>query len=153
MHAESRFSTTTFRTRKGKRMKTYLLRIMLPVLAFAALALTAKAQDSDQLTVTIPYEFVVGNKTLPAGTYRLNHVSDLSDSALVLSSFENRTGVVVLPSVWESARAGKAGLIFEHLDGQYFLTRIDTAEHVFAIPVSKSALLLASKKSNQNSAG
>ena len=133
-------------------MKKYFLRTMVPLFAFAALALTAKAQVSDQLTVNVPYAFVVGSKTLPAGTYRINRANERSEGQLALNSFENRAGVLVSSSEWEDARADKPSLTFEQIDGQYFLTKIETIEHVFTIPVSKSAVLLASRKSNPASA-
>ena len=129
-------------------MKTYLLRIMLPVFAFAALAFTAKAQTSDQLNVNVPYEFVVGGKTLPAGTYHVSRVSDLSQGGLVLSSFENHTGALVVPSEWENPQPGKTALVFEEIDGQYFLTKIETADHVFTIRPSPAATQEAMRKSN-----
>lgn len=134
-------------------MKTYFFRILAPAFAFAALALTAKAQATDQLNVTVPYQFVVGGKTLPAGTYRVSRANDRSQGALALSSFENRDGALIVASEWQDARGDKPSLTFEQIDGRYFLSKIATAEHVYTIPVSKSAVMLASRKPTQGSAG
>jgi hypothetical protein len=57
-------------------MKKLCLRIAVSLVGFAGLGITAKAQVVDQIVVTIPFEFVVAGKTLPAGTYRVNRVSD-----------------------------------------------------------------------------
>lgn len=133
-------------------MKEYFLRMMVPLFAFTALALTAKAQESDQLEVNVPYQFVVGGKTMPAGMYRVNHVTTSTENELVLSSFANRAGVIVISSVWEDARADKPSLTFEQINGQHFLSKIETAEHIFAIPVSQAAVQEALRRSSPASA-
>jgi hypothetical protein len=137
---------------KGEQMKKHFLKIMMPLFAFTALALTAKAQESDQLNVNVPYEFVVGGKTMPAGTYRIGRISTSTDSELFLSSFENHTGVLVVPSQWTDARTNATRLVFEQINGQHFLSKIETAEHVFTIPVSQSAIQEAISKSSPVSA-
>lgn len=132
-------------------MKKYFLRMIVPVFAFTALALTAKAQESDQLNVNVPHEFVVGGKTMPAGTYRIGRINTSTESELFLTSFENRTGVLVVPSEWVDARTGAASLTFELINGQRFLTKIETAQHVFTIRVSPSAVQEAMRNSNRGS--
>jgi hypothetical protein len=96
---------------------------------------------------------VVSGKTLPPGRYRVNEVSTSAQHELVVWSFENAAGVLVVPSEVDDARADKLGFAFREIGGQHFLTQIETAEHVFAIPVSKSAVLEATIKSHQGSAG
>jgi hypothetical protein len=134
-------------------MKKHFLKIMVPLFAFTALAFTAKAQVADQLNVNVPYEFVVGSKTMPAGTYRVGRISTSTASELFLSSFENHTGVLVVPAEWVDARNDAAArLTFEQINGQHFLSKIETAEHVFTIPVSQSAIQEAISKSSPVSA-
>jgi hypothetical protein len=129
-------------------MKKLRLRIAVALVSFAGLGITAKAQAVDQIVVTIPFEFVVAGKTLPAGTYRVNRVSDDRWAGLILSSFENRAGVIVVPSGVESARTEKTHVSFETAGGEHFLSKIETADNVFSIPVSRAAILLASGKSH-----
>lgn len=132
-------------------MKKHFVRIATAAFALAALAVGAKAQVSDQLIANIPYEFVAAGKTLPAGRYRVNRVDDFSGSRLVLSSYENRVSVVVVPTESEEARGDKPSFTFQEIAGQHFLSKIETAEHVFTVPVSKSAVLEAAMKSQQRS--
>jgi hypothetical protein len=129
-------------------MKKLCLRIAVALVSFAGLGITAKAQVVDQIVVTIPFEFVVAGKTLPAGTYRVNRVSDGRWAGLILSSFENRASAIVLPNEVESAPAEKAHVSFETAGDEHFLSRIETADNVFTIPVSRAAILLASGKSH-----
>jgi hypothetical protein len=130
-------------------MKTFA-RIVVAMLGFAALAMGARTQEPDQLTIRIPYEFVASGKTLPAGTYRLNRTQTSPEQhQLVLRNVERAAGVLVTPSEVEVAGAGKPAFTFQEIGGRHFLTQIHTAQYVFAVPVSKSVILEAANKSHQ----
>jgi hypothetical protein len=134
-------------------MKKHFVRIATAFLGCAILAIAAKAQITDQLEVRVPYEFVVAGKTLPAGTYRVHRLSDSNNQELVLSSFENRAGMLIVSDVVDTARDDKPSFNFQQIGGQHILTRIETAAHVFDIPVSKSPVLVAATKSHGAPAG
>lgn len=129
------------------------VRMLLPVLACGALAITAKAQVSDQMVVKVPFEFVVGGKTLPAGEYRVNRATKLENYELIVAGVTNKTGVLVVSNEIETASSYMPKLIFETVGGQHFLTKIQTGEHIFAVPASQSAILEAAAKARQGSAG
>ena len=117
-------------------MKKHCVRILSAFFALATLAITAKGQAADQIVVNIPYEFVVDGTTLPAGTYRVTRVSFNNERALAISSFESHAAVVVQPI----EAAGKTGaeqpsVSFQQFGEQHLLSKIQTAEHVFTIPV------------------
>lgn len=134
-------------------MKKHFVRIATAFFGCAILAIAAKAQVSDQLVVRVPYEFVVAGKTLPAGTYRVTRVTDSDTKELVLTSFENRAGVLIVSDVVETAQADKPSLTFQKVGGQHFLSKIETEDHVFEISVPKSAVLVAATKSHAAPAG
>ena len=129
-----------------------LLRVAVALVGFAGLGITAKAQVADQIVVTIPFEFVVAGKTLPAGTYRANRVSDDKWAGLIFSSVETRAGVIVRPTEVQSASADQAKVSFEKAGDEHFLSKIQTGDNLFTIPVSRNAILLASGKSHSNTA-
>jgi hypothetical protein len=129
-------------------MKKLCLRIAVALVSFAGLGITAKAEVVDQIVVTIPFEFVVAGKTLPAGTYRVNPVSDDRWGGLILSGVKNHASAIVLPNEVENAPAEKAHVSFETAGNEHFLSKIETADSVFTIPVSRAAILLASGKSH-----
>jgi hypothetical protein len=129
-------------------MKKHFVRIATALLGCAVLAIAVKAQAVDQLVINIPYEFVVAGKTLPAGTYRVTRVKNSDNRELALSSFENRVGVLIVPSVVDTAQADTPRFTFQQVGDQHFLSKIETLEHVFDIPVSKSAVLVAAAKSH-----
>jgi hypothetical protein len=129
-------------------MRKQYLRILIALIGAAGLAKAAKGQSVDQIVVNIPNEFVVAGKTLSAGTYRVNRVPNSIERLLVFSSFENRTGAVVLATDVENIPADKAQISLEQVEGQYFLSKIETADHIFNIPVSRSAIMEAAARSH-----
>ena len=117
-------------------MKKHCIRILSAFFGLAALTITARGQAVDQLVVNIPYEFVVEGKTLPAGTYKVNRVSANDEWALAITSFENHAAVLVLSSqVSDRTDAEQPSLGFQKVGEQHLLSKIQTAEHVFTIPV------------------
>jgi hypothetical protein len=134
-------------------MKTIYVRLLSAFFALAALAAAARGQAADQLNVNIPHDFVVAGTTLPAGTYRVTRLNNIDVTELSITSFENRTGALVISSEVSTTREGKPALSFEHIGDQYFLSKIETADHIFTIPVSaKPATQIAMKKQSSPSA-
>jgi hypothetical protein len=138
-------------------MKKLYFRIAVALVGIAALGITTKAQAVDQIIVTVPFEFVVGGTTLPAGTYRVHRVSkDDPTGGLVFTSYENRVIATVLPIDIESAYNNKPEVTFKTAGGQHLLSRIQTVDNVFNIPISKStntAILANNAKSSFGSPG
>jgi hypothetical protein len=133
-------------------MKTFYVRFLSAFFGLAALAAATRAQVPDQIIVNVPYDFVVSGKTLPAGTYRVNRANDHDTRVLVMTSLENREGVLLLSSEASLKNENKAALSFEHIGDQYFLSKIETADHIFTVPVStKPAQMVAMKKQSSPS--
>jgi hypothetical protein len=137
---------------KGEIMRKHHLRFLIALIGVTGLGTGAKGQAVDQIVVNIPYEFVVAGKTLPAGTCRVNRLSSIHPEVLILSNFESRAGLMVRSTEVESTRGYKPEVSFEQIDGQHFLSKIETADHVFTIPVSRSEILEAAAKSARASA-
>ena len=131
-------------------MKLTYVRFLSAFFGLAALAAATRAQETDQLLVNVPYDFVVAGKTLPAGTYRVNRANDRDLVELAITGVENRAGALFLSTEVSSTREDKPSLTFQHVGDQYFLSKIETAEHIFTIRVpTNSATEVAMK--NQNS--
>jgi hypothetical protein len=129
-------------------MRKQYLRILIALIGAAGLAKAAKGQSVDQIVVNIPYEFVVAGKTLPAGSYRVDRAPNSIERLLVFSSFDNRTSAIVLATDVENIPADKAQISLEQVEGRYFLSKIETADHVFNFPVSRSAIMEAAARSH-----
>jgi hypothetical protein len=123
------------------------LRILIALIGVAASGMAVKGQAIDRLVVKVPYEFVVDGKILPAGTYRLDRASGTDDRVLIFSNLEKSTSLIVTPSTVDSKASEQASVSFERIGGQLFLSKIETADHVFTIPVSHAEIMEASAQS------
>jgi hypothetical protein len=145
-------------------MKKKYASILLTLICVLGLGVATKAQTRgqivetqpfdlmvsgpDQIVVTLPFEFVVSGKTLPAGKYTVIRFSDDKSDGLILSSYENRTSVIVHPIEIESARADKPNVSFERVGEQHFLSRIQTTRNIYNISVSRLAIMEAAQRSH-----
>jgi hypothetical protein len=110
----------------------------------------AAAQIRGEIRVTLPFEFVVDGKTLPAGTYTVSRFANDKYEGLILANYEGRTSVFIHPVEIESASADKPQVSFERVGEQHFLSRIRTSHDVYNIPVSRSVILEAAARSQGN---
>ena len=134
-------------------MNNHYWRWLMALVGFAGLAMAAQAQEVDHVVVTIPYEFVVAGTTLPAGSYEVRRASSRIESRiLLLSSYNNRASVLLVPFKVENARNDKPEVSFERVGDQYVLSQIQTAQNVYEISISRPSpeMLLASGKSQND---
>jgi hypothetical protein len=73
-------------------------------------------------------------------------------TTLAITSYENRTGVLVIPVEYEASVHGKTQLTFESAGDQHFLSRIQTQDHVFNLYVPSRDTLLAATPNRNGSA-
>jgi hypothetical protein len=121
-------------TKKGESMKRKFA--VLAVLLCAAFGLSlypsvgyAQTSHHAPLTVKVPFEFVVGNQTFPAGTYNfqslLNSVpSKATIDVLVVRSTEGRLYRAIVTDVVGSEEPSNARLVFTRSDGRAFLSEV-----------------------------
>ena len=125
-------------------MRKHYLRVLIALISVASFGIAAHGQTVDHITVKIPYEFVVSGKILPAGNYSVSRVNESNGGGvLLLSSFENRANVVVIPSQFGSDPSEKVYVKFDVIGEQHFLTTIQTGDHLFTIPVSHKEVMEA----------
>lgn len=109
-------------------------------------ALGVRAETHREVTVKIPYQFVAGGHTLPAGTYTVSRLSDDRLTALSIVSYEQRSGVIVLANQFENRPAAEANVGFERVGGTYYLSSIETLDGVYTVSLSRSIFVLARAK-------
>ena len=100
----------------------------IPVLALLfTLAATSYAQSARRTVVLIPFDFVAGEKTLPAGTYRVEPVRRDSYTAWEIQSTSGRAGSVVMTSSLQGGAGGDgARLVFRKYGETYVLAQLWT---------------------------
>jgi hypothetical protein len=124
-------------------MKQQLANVLLIITSLFGLAAGAKAETHHEVIVKIPYEFVVADRTLPAGMYTVSRLSDDRLSGLSIVSREQGSVVVVLANQFENRPADDTKIRFERVGGMYFLRSIATLDGVYTLPLPRSALLMA----------
>jgi hypothetical protein len=118
-------------------MKTRAL-VMAGMMALTVMAFSRVAQAQEMLVVNIPFDFVAGNMTLPAGEYSIKVTApertllliDRKDAAA--SAFMNTNPVVKTEMQTESK------MIFNRYGDRYFLSEVWTAGNSRGRQLSKS---------------
>ena len=103
------------------KMYSRLVTVLVAVGAFTTLA-PAHAQQDLRLIARVPFEFAVGDRSLPRDTYYLSRMNDHREMLLLRSE---RTGVFVRIMEERVPRnGGTPSLLFHRYGDQYFLREI-----------------------------
>ena len=119
-------------------MKKQALSIVAVLSLVIAIAVTGLANLSGRITVNVPFDFNVGGKLLPAGTYYvLNDNMARGSVAVVNKTTGHSMGFFVQPSQIKRSETG-ARLIFHRYGNQSFLANIWDGQSASAAQVLKS---------------
>ena len=118
-------------------------RIIVAITFLFGLGVAANAEMQPQVTVTLPFDFVTGKTTLPAGKYIVRRISEQPFNTLVLTRDDTGERVFVRPTEMENASDDKPKLGFQKVGEQHFLSSIQTADYVYNFSVSRTAILEA----------
>lgn len=131
-------------------MKKQCLSVVLTLICLLSLGLGARAQDSDAVVTNVPFEFVAGGVTFPAGTYSVSRVASAWDPHLLIRNGEH--SVFLLPINFQEAAAETALFSFEHVGNQYFLSKVKTLAGVYTITTPRALTTVAQKKATEGMA-
>lgn len=107
-------------------MKKQIYTMIAMIVLVGSMAVAARAQTSGrtQLIANIPFQFNVGNKTMPAGEYTVTQVNPASDHAVLqLRSKYGRAGATVQMTSVIGKTQESAKLIFRRYDNHYFFAQ------------------------------
>jgi hypothetical protein len=125
-------------------MHTKILAIAGTVLLSIVAASECQAQ-SRSLEVNVPFTFEVGNKTMPAGSYRAESIPTGAGSITILctSNGDVRMPLSTIATTSKSGTAASA-LVFHRYGTRYFLAQIRTGDgHAREVFVSEQEKELA----------
>jgi hypothetical protein len=99
--------------------------LVLALVVLVSLGATTGFAGSFKLKADIPFDFVVGEKTLPAGTYFVSRLEG-TPGVLLVRSEDARSAVTVLsrPGIRSKALENQTRLDFNRYANRYFLSRI-----------------------------
>jgi hypothetical protein len=114
---------------------------------FAAIALfvaatfaagSAPAQDH-MVKATVPFNFTVGDQTLPSGTYTIGSIRP-SSNLLVIRNWDKKVNVLSMGLPNESKPGHDNTLVFHKVGGHYYLSEIHSegASIDARLPASKA---------------
>src|SRR5580658_7593073 len=122
-------------------MKKSYLTVALMSMCLLGVGVSARAQDTNAVVVSVPFEFVAGGATLPAGEYRVSPVDPDSNREIVISGY-GKGSVFLLPLAFDDGPANQPSFSFEHLGGKYFLSSIKTLSGAYVIATPREMILL-----------
>jgi hypothetical protein len=124
-------------------MKKLYFTTVLMLTCLLGIGVSARAQDVDAVVVSVPFAFVAGGATLPAGEYRVSRVNPGMNQELAISGYD-KGSAFLLPLAFDAVAAtnGQPTVSFERLGGKYFLTGIKTSSGVYTMPVSREMVML-----------
>ena len=82
------------------------------------------AQADEPMLVNIPFAFVAGNATLPAGEYRVQKLDGNSAVVLVRCSDASAAAMVLTNTAQAKEPQTQSKLIFKRYDNRYFLSQV-----------------------------
>ncbi len=100
-------------------MKTNLIRMSLLTVVTAAAAV-AQNPEAIRMKTTIPFTFVAGNKTMPAGQYIVERA--YLSPVLVLKSAGGDVQTIITNGVESSGASNPRELVFNTYGKEYFLS-------------------------------
>jgi len=124
------------------------LRSILLALTVLLLATAAQAQTTD-VKASIPFAFVVGNHSYPAGDYTVKSMSQNSGAIRIDNADESQKGITLSSACEKLQPATQTTLVFQRLGNNYFLYQIWTEGNSAGreFPKSKSEVQLAKNNS------
>ena len=136
-----------------------MMKATFSILATLALAATSlMAQAKPQIKVNVPFSFVAGSKTLPAGEYQLQTERP---NLVAIQSKDWKTNMRFVAHAAESRQMeGVTALTFNRYGDRYFLSKIWTGdavgqelpqsraerEQIATLPVSRGVVTLAAER-------
>ena len=113
----------------------YIFALLLTLVS----ASSAFADQRDTTTSTIPFDFVVGNTSFPAGTYSISRAFDDPSGELLIRSKDGTTAAFFHATTFEpSGSNGEVKLKFRHEGDQYFLMEVFGGVDTYTINSSRS---------------
>ena len=110
---------------KKNILKSFTMLTLLVAVALAGAVVSANAQ-SNPIKVNIPFEFVVGDKTLPAGEYLAKPAT--TGGALAIQNADGKGNVVRMTGPTEQKNKSRARMVFHRYGHNYFLAQVWNGE-------------------------
>jgi len=106
---------------KKQIAKGFAMLMLITALAFVTAVVSANGQ-SRRAKANVPFEFIVGETTLPSGNYSVDSASSSGDCLKISNIAAKNTAMRLTMTV--DGKAGNAKLIFHRYGQRYFLAEV-----------------------------
>jgi hypothetical protein len=109
---------------------------MLAVTLLSLSSLMSAQTLTKKVVAQVPFDFVVGNKIMPAGEWV---VSAGDGNILAIANFDARKSALSAATRGDENKNNRTSLVFERYAGQYLLSeiRIEGSELTYKLPVNR----------------
>jgi hypothetical protein len=129
-------------------MKKQYPTVLVSLIGLLALSVGAQAQQGNKVVAKVPYEFVAGGKTFPAGTYTITRVSPETQRVLEIRNNETLGDSALLLPISSTDALDHVELSFERVEDTYYLSRVATPAGVYSLRTPQAMSKVAIKKQN-----
>ena len=146
---------------KREFLKGFTMLVLIVTLALATAVASANAQSSaNKVVADVPFEFSVGYKALPAGTYSVQSIVSAGDGLLIQSTDGKMSALRLSEATRRIKEKPQARLVFHRYGERYFLAEVWNGVDNTGRQLMKSQeeqaianeLMLASAKENAHAA-
>lgn len=104
-------------------VKGITMLMLVVAVAFMAAVASANGQSSTVIA-TVPFEFKVGEKALPAGDYTVSRISDSSSALAIRNQVSHKAAMRLTTPIHARKASNNAKLVFHRYGQTYFLSEI-----------------------------
>jgi hypothetical protein len=100
----------------------------------------AQIEGQTRIVSDVPFDFVVGKTTLPAGKYEIRRFGDSTPNVLEIQSANGGTAVVFITEdaqTRDNQAASQTDLVFDNVGDQYFLSQVWEAGSAYGSELAK----------------
>jgi len=105
-------------------MKKYLWLPLLLMAVIGSAALTTKAQSTYGVRANVPFEFNVGDKTLPAGKISAREMSANSGALAISNLDKSQHAIRIAHAMATSKQTDRGKLVFRKYGNRYYLAQV-----------------------------
>ena len=109
---------------RKQAVKALTMLVSIIVLAFATAVASNAQSGGKNLKASIPFDFVVGDKTLAAGDYSVRRITANADGILVRSSNSGHNAIRLTNALTAGAPKRKTTLNFLRYGTTYYLSQV-----------------------------
>lgn len=128
--------------------KLYVVAVAV-MACLGSLSSTAGAQDQDAIVVRVPFEFVAGARSLPAGVYSIARLSLDAHTGIAITS-QDKSALVLPITVDPASPQHTAALGFDHVGDKYILSQVQTLDRTYITAAPRRLATVVQVNANAN---